>query len=395
MSKPPKIAWLHSHLHNWMGSTRFIFQVITHLKAEIDVVLIVQSADPAILKKFTDAGIEVVNLQGKSTNSVLFWMNLESYCKKDAQKIQQYLDEQEIKKTISSMFPMHYIASKLQGIKNYQYCFEPFAYFWDDSMVRQSSFGMSTILKTLRALYKQKDIEAVSKMTKLFCINKGVQAVIQKAYGREAIPTYMGVKIDFFQPGCSDEIKQRFKDHRILIHSTDYTLAKGDMLAIEIMQKLVPKYPDLKLLITTSIPDDHQKKQLQHKIDAAGMRDWIEILGFVEEHELPQFMSLADIALYPGFTENAGASAASLFVLEAMACGTTVVRCDESEEEVLDGINGLLAKANNSDDFVEKISDLLDNEVKRQSFAAQTRQYIMERYQWKHCAQTLFRSLDL
>lgn len=394
MSEIKKIAWLHSHLHNWMGSTRFIFQVITHLKEEIEVVLIVQSANPEILKKFTDAGIEVLDLQGKSTNSALFWMNLASCCKKDARKIQLYLDDHGITKTISSMFPMHYIASKLHNIENYQYCFEPFAYFWDDSMLRQSSFGMRTILKTLRALYKLKDIEAVSKMKKLFCINKGVQAVIQKAYGREAIPTYMGVKVDFFKPYCSPEIQDRFKNHRILIHSTDYTLAKGDMLAIEIMQKLVKKYPDLKLLITTSIPDENQKKQLQHKIDAAGMKAWIEILGFVEEHELPQFMSLADIAIYPGFTDNAGASAASLFVLEAMACGTTVVRCDESEEEVLDGINGLLAKANNSDDFVEKISDLLDNEVKRQSFAAQTRQYIMERYQWKHCAQTLLRSLD-
>ncbi|MBZ4644351.1 MAG: hypothetical protein PWQ25_2117 [Deferribacteres bacterium] len=106
--------------------------------------------------------------------------------------------------------------------------------------------------------------------------------------------------------------------------------------------------------------------------------------GRVREKDMPEYYLLGDIFVFPSNTDTFGMS-----VLEAQASGLPAVvsNIGGPKEIVVDGLTGYVAKANELDDWVNKISNLIekistdDDFIFNMSFEAKNN--IKERFEWK------------
>ncbi len=109
---------------------------------------------------------------------------------------------------------------------------------------------------------------------------------------------------------------------------------KNITFLLDVMKNLVPKYPNLKLLIVGDGPDYEEYKKIikKYKIDQN-----VIMTGKVAWEEVPYYYHLSDIFLTASHTETQG-----LTVIEAMASGVVPICInDESfKNTVIDGLNG-------------------------------------------------------
>ncbi len=147
---------------------------------------------------------------------------------------------------------------------------------------------------------------------------------------------------------------------------------------VESLIKAVPlvlkEIPSTKFIIAA---DGEQGKYLENLAVSLGISGSIRFVGFVENDELPQYLSLADIYVSTSLSD-AGLSASTA---EAMACGLPVVITDygNNREWVEDGINGFVVPLRNPEALASKIIYLLHNEEKRGKFGQANRQTIEQR----------------
>jgi len=375
--KKLKILWLHPQLTNWFGGNRFVYNVIKELSDNHDVELYVQKSTEEMKNKFIDSNISVNCLSNKSTGDFTFWLNFEREIKKQIKTLEKISSNYDI--VISSVFPMNIIADSIE-IPHIQYVFEPFAFFWDPKMINNLSFAKKVFLKILRKKIGNKDITSTQRSNKILTINSGTKKEILKIYGKESVPTLLGVDTDFFKNIKDKKLLNDYRNKKILIHSTDWTPLKKTDWLIDQFISISSRRDDLVLLVTEVIEKGHERNKVIKKIKDKNIKN-IKLCGQVPFKILPKYYATADIGIYTGVGE--GASAASLFVLECMASETPVIRTNGTNDEVQHNENGFLFEANNSNEFQNMLIKLLDNESIRKQFGENARKYIIKNYSWK------------
>ena len=148
---------------------------------------------------------------------------------------------------------MNYIATKLHGFRIFQYCYEPFSFFWDDRMIRHFSFFYRLFLMVLKFFYGGLDRKGATRNDKIFTLSEITQRQILEVYGKDSVYTYEGVDTTFFKSTKKKEIFDKYGDNRIIMHCTDFTPIKRTDLAFRVLPLLVKKYPNIKLLITHTL----------------------------------------------------------------------------------------------------------------------------------------------
>ena len=124
------------------------------------------------------------------------------------------------------------------------------------------------------------------------------------------------------------------KDDFVAIFIGRLAQEKNVIFLLDVMKKLVPKYPNLKLLLVGDGPDYEEYKQI---IKKDKLTNNVIMTGKVAWEEVPYYYHLSDIFLTASHTETQG-----LTVIEAMASGI-VPLCIEDESfinAVVDGLNG-------------------------------------------------------
>lgn len=131
---------------------------------------------------------------------------------------------------------------------------------------------------------------------------------------------------------------------------------KGTDLFVDAMVALLPRYSEWTAVITGRATVEHQgfQRELQQKIDAAGLTDRIRFLG-----EVPDVaVWYRRVSLYVAPSRNEGFG---LTPLEAMASGTAVVASDAGAyaELVEDGRTGAVVAAGDRDALTNAIEPYL------------------------------------
>jgi len=157
-------------------------------------------------------------------------------------------------------------------------------------------------------------------------------------------------------------------------------------LLFEIYDKLTEKYPHnrIKLFLVGDGPYriKLEKKRKSKKIFFAGK---------LEPIDLAAYYNMADLLLFPSNTDTFG-----MVVLEAQACGLPAVVSDEGgpKDIVIDNVTGFVAKRDDLDDWVKKISTLIDWRI---NFAPQIDSMrnaaismVQERFNWEKLLKDIF-----
>lgn len=376
-NKKNKVVWLYTHLLFWTGGTRFILEVTQRLKQFWDIYIIVERASPEIVGECQRYGVEVREIGFLTSTNPLYWLLFPLMLRIDENRIKREVMDADV--VISGMFPMNVIATKLNK-PTIQNCWEPFAFFYDNAMINGFNLPKRTFIRILAALYKHMDISATRDNDVIATLNNSTEEWIKKIYGREGIKTYMGVDSDFFKPISFDHSIKDGK--KVILHSTDYTLMKGTGYLIESLPLVVDKIRDVNVLITNTVKNEKEKTSLINKAKVLGVDKYIEFIGTVPYKKLPEYYSLADVVAFTGHPEGIGTTA-SLTVLEAMACETPVVRSIGCDEEIEDGVSGILVDPRNRVKLAEAIITILMDEDLGKRMGKEGRNRVLTVYNWE------------
>ena len=372
----PKLAWLHPHFCYWTGGTKYILAVIRELTKDYQVTVYTEDYNPEVKKEFSKIKVKVIKIAPLSTNRLIYWMILPFLIPVEFLRFRNLIKRNDY--LISSMFPMNLLANMVNARKHIQFIFEPFAFFYDKQMIEGYPPMIKFLMKAAKLFYGSIDIYTTGKSAKLMTVNRGVSVWIHKIYHRPSEPSYLIVDTNKFKSTLDKKLMGKYKDKKIVLHTTDYTPIKRSPFIIKYFKKVVEKVPNALLLITT--PREVPASKIAHEDLArkVGMGDNVEIVGYVSNADLPNYYTLADCAVYPGI--GAGASACSYFVLEVMACKTPVVRTSDSVEEVIDGESGFLFRPSDAKGMVEGIVKLLKNKNLARKMGEKARKRILEIY---------------
>ncbi|MGC1307615.1 MAG: glycosyltransferase family 4 protein [Phormidesmis sp.] len=182
-------------------------------------------------------------------------------------------------------------------------------------------------------------------------INTSVYAPIDRSIARQAIGIPSGKKVILFAA-------QNLQDRR-----------KGGDLLVSALKRLPTDVTDHLILVCLGHGGSYIKESVDLPLIELGYAsgDRLKVLAY----------SSADIFVCPTRADTFG-----LVLLESIACGTPVVSFDTTAvpELVRPGITGLLAKAESSSDLADKIIELLENDLMRQSMAKSCRQIAVDEY---------------
>lgn len=384
----PRVAWLHSHFLMWAGGTKFVYEVARRLNRVAAVDMIVERAAPEIVDMFAKEGMRVLEIASRSSTSMLYWSSFPLHFANDVRRVRALRGDYSA--FLASMFPMSAVAAAAGARPLTTYVLEPFAFFHDEDMIAGFPPVKRQLLQLLAKSLTWLDVWGVRASDQLLTINAGTAKWVHEIYARGADTTLLGVDTATFSPRPS-RFAERWPGRRIIVHSTDFTPLKRTDAAIDAVAALRAELPSVLLLITCSHDDGKSIEALRETIRARGLSQHVEVLGRVSHDDLPHYYRRADVSLYTGVGK--GASAASLFVLECMACGTPGVRTGFTEDEIAHGVSGFLYDPADHGALHAHLRTLLTDEPLRARFGAAARERVLAMYSWDRVAQRISSTL--
>ncbi|GIW68017.1 MAG: hypothetical protein KatS3mg096_885 [Candidatus Parcubacteria bacterium] len=391
-----KIIWFYPHLRFFMGGTVHLLEQLKEIKRRgYDVSLIINTGDLQIIEKFKKEGnLKVNNLNTFCTNDFIYWIFFPIFLLADLFRIYKIinkkLDQDNSKEVVffATLFPSNLIAfilSRLFKKKYYYYCYEPFPFFHDKEYINKQPFFRRMVLKILSFLYGWLDIIAVQKAKKIFTFNFIKRKLIKKVYNRDSIVTFLGIDTEFFRkiPDRENFVLKQYKGKYLVYHSTDYTPTKNTDKAIEIIRRVVNKEPNVLLLISSTQPNNPNKKKYIELVKKYRLEEKVKFLDLLPRDHLPYYYSASVCYL---FTATLDIHSTSLPNLEAMACQTPVIRPylkEEGDYEFHDGEAGYIVNINNYDEVANKIVDFIRNPNLRTKMGITGRKIIENKYRWE------------
>lgn len=171
------------------------------------------------------------------------------------------------------------------------------------------------------------------------------------------------------------------KPLRIMATSSADAPLKGLRYLLQAFARLLPRYPELELLLVSKPQPGGRTERL---IKRLGVADNIRFVNGITTAEMVHYYAEAAIAVVPSIYEGFGLPAG-----EAMACGVPVISTDGGALPEVVGDAGIIVPVRDAGALEEAIEALLQNPQRREQLAAAGRQRILERFSWQVCAQAM------
>jgi D-inositol-3-phosphate glycosyltransferase len=200
-----------------------------------------------------------------------------------------------------------------------------------------------------------------------------------------------GVDLATFQPIDRAEARRKigYDSGRVLLFVGRLERLKGVEIAIRALALLRDReHDDLRLIVLgedSRDGDESEKERLKAVAASVGVRDRVDFLGSVAQHELPYFYAAADACVMPSYSESFG-----LVALEAQACGCPVVASGVSglRSVVRDDVSGYLIDGHDPAEYAERIGRLLADPELAQQMGRRGR-LLAQRFSWTRTADRL------
>lgn len=193
-----------------------------------------------------------------------------------------------------------------------------------------------------------------------------------------------GVDYDIFKP-TANKVREKYKIQysKLLLFVGRFVPLKNLNFLITTFKELVKERKNVKLLLVGEGPLEKQTRTWVRKLKVG---EHVIFVGRVENEELPQYYSAADIFVMSSTYENF-----SNAILEAMSCELPIVatKVGGIPLQVKDGENGFLVKSDNIKQFKKAIITLLDNNSLSIEMGKRNRELVKKRYSWSTSAKKL------
>lgn len=186
-----------------------------------------------------------------------------------------------------------------------------------------------------------------------------------------------GIDTEEFRP-LPDVVK---KPNRVMAAVSADQPLKGMRYLLEGVAQVLPKYPDLELLLVGKPKEDGESSKL---IQSLGLSKHIRCVSGISTEALVGFYNEASVVIVPSVYEGFGLPAG-----EAMACGTAVISTDGGALPEVVGDAALQVPVRDSAAIAEALDTLLASPAKRAILADAGRKRIEELFCWRRAAQQM------
>ncbi|MFC1809484.1 glycosyltransferase family 4 protein [Candidatus Omnitrophota bacterium] len=213
-------------------------------------------------------------------------------------------------------------------------------------------------------------------------------------FSKEKIYTaHVCADLELFYPKKADlQIKNKFNIHKPVVmymgqlHGGQYV-----RLFIDAAVK-VAKSHDVTFMIVGA--GNREQLLIQHAIEQ-GLSKHLIFTGAVEHETVPDYLSIADVAVACFEDNELTRSKSPLKIVEYLACGKAIVASDVGEvSRMLNGC-GVLVEPGSVDSLVAGITQLLDDPRKRSCLEQQARPRAEDAFSWSVTAKNILSAYDM
>ncbi|MGY5858499.1 MAG: N-acetyl-alpha-D-glucosaminyl L-malate synthase BshA [Candidatus Thorarchaeota archaeon] len=150
-------------------------------------------------------------------------------------------------------------------------------------------------------------------------------------------------------------------DDKIILHASNFRPVKRVTALVEIMKTVVDSHPNAHLVIAGDGP---RRIEVERKIEELKLCNNIHLLGI--KSNMQEIMSSSDV-----FALNSTLEGMPLVLLEAMASKLPVITTPAGgiPELVRPGIDGVVTKGFEQEEYAEELIKMLDNDSQRKKYA--------------------------
>jgi glycosyltransferase involved in cell wall biosynthesis len=199
--------------------------------------------------------------------------------------------------------------------------------------------------------------EAARRAAAVIAVSESAgQEVAQHMHRPDTIVIPEGVDLSQFQPASESAvqaIRQQYDLDRFVLCVGTLQTRKNHLRLIQAFEQIQQHIPQTLVIVG----GNGSGADAIHAYLAEHPNPRIRLLGYVEDDKLPALYSAADALALPSLWEGFG-----LPLLEAMACGTSVLTSDTSSLREVTGDAGVLINPMNIDDIAQGLKRLLTDE---------------------------------
>lgn len=222
--------------------------------------------------------------------------------------------------------------------------------------------------------------KVVSRLRHIVTVSNVSAGDVARAFGLQPESLHVvhnGIDTETFSP--RPEI-QRIPFRVMATASADQPL-KGLRYLLEAIASLVPRYPDIHLVVIGKLKDDGDTNRL---IDQLGIRDRLTFVSGVETEEIVRRYAEATLVVVPSIYEGFGFPAG-----EAMACGVPVISTNGGALPEVVGDAGITVPVRDAAAIANQIAHLFDNPKEREQLGRRGRDHIVSRFSWQIAAERM------
>jgi glycosyltransferase involved in cell wall biosynthesis len=387
------VVWLHTHLNQWNGGVRHIYEVAKRLNTKCRLTLVVGKISPEIKQLFIKEGITIEEnvllyfSTDLSRDNLKHWIFFDYYLNRSFNFLKKNYGTNAI--FLSSHFPLQSVTSRFP--KSIYMFFEPCAFLYDNSFIGNYSFMKRVLLSTLRYFFYRYDKSGAKKSSQLLTVTKFSAKRGEKLYGRLAEPTYCGVNADHFKKHINKDLAERYYGSKIILHSASYlSPVKGTHFLILALPKIVAQVPNCKLLILSCCKNTSTINSLFALADTLGVKKNVEFLPFISEEDLPAYYSMADVVVQPSINESF-----RLPIHEANACETPCICFSggSADEEIINGQTGFIVPFGDIEALAKATVTILQNSDLRNNLGITGKEQVQRVFNWEKTTKCVWNSI--
>jgi glycosyltransferase involved in cell wall biosynthesis len=190
-----------------------------------------------------------------------------------------------------------------------------------------------------------------------------------------------GIDTNYFKKVDSSNLRAKYhlEGKKVILYLGRISKTKGVEHLILAFNQLSEKYPNAHLLIGGS--DYGYLDECKRYMKENNLESKITFAGFIARKDLPQYYSLAELVVYPGYKEIFG-----IVILEANSCEKPVIASNHwgPVEIIKDGETGFLVPYGNIEILEEKMAFILDNPTISMQMGKTARQHMVKNFTWNH-----------